>query len=131
MHEQKKILIVEDDMFMRFMIRQIIEALEVEFDVEVANDGLSGCEKVENNPGMYSLVLMDIHMPYLSGIEATKRIRSNECNPPREIPVIAVTADTGFHHPMAVQSHGMNGYLSKPISPGELADLIDKYCRTN
>ncbi|MEO3417393.1 response regulator [Roseovarius sp. CAU 1744] len=128
MANRKRILIVEDDTFMRFMIKQIIETLGVGLEVDVANDGVSACEKIELNPDSYALILMDVHMPNLSGIEATKRLRSNSVDPPRDIPVIAVTADTGFHHPLAVQSHGMNGYLPKPISPGDLNSLIDKYC---
>jgi CheY-like chemotaxis protein len=124
----KKILIVEDDTFTRFMMKKIIETLDLEVDVDIAEDGLSGCLRVEKEPASYGLVLMDIHMPNLSGVDATKRIRSNECDPPSKIPIVAVTADADFHHPMAVASHGMDGFMTKPISPGALINLVDKYC---
>lgn len=125
---RKKILIVEDDAFTRFMMKMIIETLEVGVDVHLASDGTSGCARLESDPETYALVLMDIHMPNLSGIEATRRIRSNTDDPPRNVPIIAVTADPDYHHPMAVQTHGMNGYMAKPISPGALIGLIEKYC---
>ncbi len=127
---RKKILIVEDNTFARFMMKKIIETLEVGLDVDLAHDGVSGCKKIEDDPGSYGLVLMDIHMPVLSGIDATKRIRAHVDDPPRNIPIVAVTADPKYHHPLAVQSLGMDGYMAKPISPGELIGLIDKYCGT-
>ena len=128
MVSRKKILILEDDTFARFMMKKIIETLEVGVDVDLASDGISGCRKIENDPGSYALVLMDIHMPVLSGIEATRRIRASDRDPPRSIPIIAVTADPDYHHHLAVQSLGMDGYMAKPISPGALIGLIDKYC---
>jgi CheY-like chemotaxis protein len=71
---------------------------------------------------------MDIHMPRLSGLQATDRIRSSEDDPPRNVPIIAVTADQKYHHPMAVKAHGMDGFLAKPIIPDDLLALIDQYC---
>lgn len=131
MSARKKILIVEDDQFTRYMMRTIINTLDVGLDIDMAEDGLSGCEHIENAPGSYALVLMDIHMPRLSGLDATKRIRSNSADPPSGTPIIAVTADADFHHPLAVKAHGMDGFISKPISPGGLIELIDKYCSAN
>lgn len=124
----KKILIVEDDHFTRFMMKKIIDTMDLGLNVDVAEDGNAGCERLENCPNDYALVLMDIHMPNLSGIDATKRIRLNESDPPSKVPIIAVTADADYHHPMAVQEHGMDGFMSKPISPGGLVELLDKYC---
>ena len=126
----KKILIVEDDQFTRFMMKKIIDTMELGLSVDVAEDGIAGCKQLEECPDDYALVLMDVHMPHLSGLDATKRIRASECNPPRDVPIIAVTADADFHHPMAVAEHGMNGFMAKPISPGGLVELLDKYCAT-
>ncbi len=126
--ERKKILIVEDDEFNRFMMKSIIETLDVGMDVDLEEDGAAGCERIEKEPSEYALVLMDIHMPKLSGIAATKRIRANVDDPPCNIPIVAVTADANYHHPLAVEAEGMNGFLAKPIAPGELLGLIDRYC---
>lgn len=128
---RKKILIVEDDYFNRFMIKSIIETLDVGMDVDIEEDGLAGCERIEREPNGYALILMDIHMPKMSGIAATKRIRANVGDPPRNIPIVAVTADAKYHHPLAVEAKGMNGFLPKPIAPGELLSLIDQYCKAS
>jgi len=125
---RKKILIIEDDNFTRFMMNRIINTLELDLEIDVAEDGLSGCEQLEAAPGCYALVLMDIHMPNLSGIEATKRIRGNLEIKLRNIPIVAVTADSEYHDPLAVEACSMSGFMAKPISPGQLIALIDKYC---
>ncbi|MEQ6204628.1 response regulator [Sulfitobacter sp. HNIBRBA2951] len=125
---RKKILIVEDDSFTRFMMKQIIGTLDLGPDVDVAENGTSGCDLLEQTPDQYALVLMDIHMPKLSGLDATKRIRNSESDPPKNIPIYAVTADSNFHHPLAVEQYGMDGFISKPISPGDLIGLVEKYC---
>lgn len=125
---RKKILIVEDDSFTRFMMKQIIGTLDLGPDVDVAEDGTSGCDLLEQTPDQYALVLMDIHMPKLSGLDATKRIRNSRQDPPKSIPIFAVTADSNFHHPLAVEQYGMDGFISKPISPGDLIGLVEKYC---
>lgn len=125
---RKKILIVEDDSFTRFMMKKIIDTLEMGLDVDVAEDGMQGCDLVEAKPEIYGLVLMDIHMPNLSGLDATQRIRNCPSDPPKSIPIFAVTADSDFHHPLAVEKYGLDGFISKPISPGDLIGLVEKYC---
>ncbi len=127
---RKKILIVENDTFTRFMIRKIIETLDLGLDVDIEDNGISGCERVESDPGAYALILMDIHMEGFCGIQTTRRIRLNASHPPNNIPIIALTADADYHRLSAVEPYGMNGYLAKPISPGALNGLIDKYCKT-
>ena len=123
----KKILLVEDDHFTRFMMKEIFDTLGV--NVDIAENGQQGCEKLDDSPGEYGLVLMDIHMPRMSGVDATKMIRQKPNDPPRNIPIIAVTADTHYHNESVVAAHGMDGFVTKPITAGELNGLIDHYCR--
>ena len=82
----KKILIVEDNKINQMITRKILEKNKVICDV--ADNGTVAIAKVENN--QYDLILMDIHMPGISGIEATKEIRKFNEN----IPIIALTAVT-------------------------------------
>lgn len=123
----KKILLVEDDYFTRFMMKEIIDTLGI--DVDIAENGEEGCKQIDLCPGDYGLVLMDIHMPKLSGVDATNMIRANPNDPPRNVAIIAVTADTHYHDNSVVSEHGMDGYIAKPITAGELNGLIDQYCR--
>lgn len=122
----KKILLVEDDYFTRFMMQEIIDTLGIE--VDIAENGQEGCELLDKSPGDYGLVLMDIHMPKLSGVDATQIIRQKPNDPPRNVAIIAVTADEQYHHKSVVSKHGMDGFIAKPITAVELNGLIDRYC---
>lgn len=124
MLQRKKVLLIEDDQFSRFMMKEVIDMLGV--DVDVAADGQQGCDTLDRDPEAYGLVLMDLHMPQMSGIDAANYIRSKQ--PPNAVPIIAVTADVDYHDAAVVEKLGMNGFASKPVSPGHLMDLIDQYC---
>lgn len=126
MTDRKKVLLVEDDEFTRFMMKEIIGTLGV--DVDLARDGDEGCKALTDHPHAYGLILMDLHMPGMSGIDATQAIRNLAGDPPRMVPIIAVTADVNYHDDARVEELGMNGYASKPVSPGRLMNLIDQYC---
>ncbi len=123
----KKILLVEDDYFTRFMMQEIIDTLGIE--VDIAENGQEGCEQLDKSPADYGLVLMDIHMPKLSGIDATQVIRQKPDDPPRNVAIIAVTADEHYHDNSMVSKHGMDGFIAKPVTAVELNGLIDRYCR--
>lgn len=126
MPEKKRILLVEDDVFTRFMMKEIIDTLGVA--VDVATNGQEGCDQIKQNPEAYGLVLMDIHMPKLSGVDATRIIRADPNDPPRNVAIIAVTADERYHDRSVVSEHGMDGFIAKPITAGELMGLVDRYC---
>ncbi|AEI93750.1 response regulator [Roseobacter litoralis] len=126
MKRAKKILLIEDDDFTRFMMRQIIKTLNV--DVDVAHDGQDGVLKLSQNPCAYGVILMDIHMPRLDGTESTRRIRTMSDDPPRNVPIIAVTTDERYHNSELIADLGMNGFISKPVTAGELIGLVDRYC---
>jgi CheY-like chemotaxis protein len=126
MKTTRKILLIEDDGFTRFMMRQIITALDV--DVDLAYDGQGGVEQLSLNPRAYGVVLMDIHMPKLDGPESTRRIRALQNDPPCNVPIIAVTTDKRYHDSKLISDLGMDGFLSKPVTAGELRGLVDQYC---
>ncbi|MEX0366578.1 MAG: response regulator [Ruegeria sp.] len=122
----KKILLAEDDGFTQYMMGEILNTLGYEFDI--AKDGVECEEFVSANPDEYGVILMDIHMPRISGVEATNSIRNHETDPPKNIPIIAVTADSDYHDDLTIQNSGMNGYLKKPINASEINEVIDRYC---
>lgn len=126
MPNRSKILLVEDDSFTRYMMKEIIATLEVPVDVAV--DGQDGYAQIVKNPKDYGLVLMDIHMPKLSGVDATQQIRSLEHDPPSNVPIYAVTADETYHDMAKISALGMDGFISKPITAGELRGLVYQYC---
>lgn len=121
----KRVLLVEDDEHTQFMMSELIRLIGAE--VDVAQDGQKCLDRIASEPDAYGLILMDIHMPVLDGVEATRQIRSNEADPPKGITIIAVSADTYFHEDEVIHDSQMNGVLSKPVNAAELATLLEEH----
>lgn len=117
------VLIVEDDPVNRELISSFFDGLGLE--ATIVNDGLQGVDNtIRLKP---DLVLMDIHMPELNGVEAIKQIRRNpECE---QIPVIALSADDSQEQKLNALTHGFNEYLSKPFDFDDLVKLLLKYLK--
>ena len=85
--------------------------------MQTADDGLLGLEAIQALP--FDLVLMDVQMPRMDGIEATRRVRSLS-GPEARVPIIGLTANALSHQLLSYAEAGMNGVASKPISPAAL-----------
>jgi two-component system cell cycle response regulator DivK len=106
----KRILIVEDRQLDRKLLKDILESRG--YETLQTGDGLEAIELALAN--LPDLILMDIQLPHMSGLEVTRRLRSDERS--RRIPIIAVTAFAmGWHEREALDS-GCDAYISKPIS---------------
>lgn len=115
-----RILIVEDDEISSLHLSVISK--DVAKTVHVVNDGLEALSKLKNDPG-FDLIFMDIKMPVMDGLEATKRIR--EFN--SEVIIIAQTAFAFYEDHENALAAGCNDFISKPIKKAELIGLINKY----
>jgi len=89
--------------------------------VTVVTDGAEAVAAARQGP--FDVILMDVHMPGMDGMEATRRIRGL---PGREaqVPIVALTADVMTHHQQAYRDAGMNGFVPKPFSPTQLLTEI-------
>ncbi|MDQ0465414.1 PAS domain S-box-containing protein [Caulobacter ginsengisoli] len=120
--EGLKVLVVEDNPTNRLVATRLLEALGCQ--VETAADGELGVEAASQ--GSHDLILMDIQMPGIDGLEATRRIRALTSAAAR-IPIIALTANVLAHQTQAYRAAGMDGVVGKPISPpvllGEIARI--------
>ena len=108
----QRILVVEDDLFNQSFIAQVLQ--NAGFQVECAQDGSSALSMVRK--GGFDLVLMDIQLPIMSGLEATRIIRSRAiegCDP--DIPIIAITAYALRGDRERFIEDGFTDYISKPI----------------
>lgn len=110
--ERLSVLLVEDVDLNRRMAKLLLERMG--HQVTVAQNGVEAVKAVAEQP--YDVVLMDIHMPELDGIEATKEIRRLSCDHAAQIPIFALTADVAHHHIEKYLDAGMAGYISKPIN---------------
>ena len=111
----KRILLVDDHMVNRRVARLFLAPAG--YDIIDAENGLQALEKL--GADAFDLILLDIHMPVLDGLETLKRIRA-AATPWSDIPVIALTADAMSGDRERYLAEGMNGYLSKPIDKQEL-----------
>jgi two-component system, sensor histidine kinase and response regulator len=94
------------------------------YEVSVANNGREVLELLENE--FFDIVLMDVQMPELDGYEATLEIRSSGESIVNGLPIVALTAHNNEGDRERCLAAGMNGYVSKPIQPGELFAEIDR-----
>jgi len=124
----RKILIAEDNDINQVVTTKILAS--VGYECEVAENGKQALEALSR--ATYDLVLMDCQMPEMDGFEATKRFREQEqasCPKPHPIPIIALTANALGGDRERCLNAGMTDYLSKPIDPLKLIDLIDEYLK--
>ncbi|MFO7369449.1 MAG: PAS domain S-box protein [Bacteroidales bacterium] len=119
-----RILIAEDDDVSISYLKTILEGDWNE--LIVCTNGISTVETVRSQPDI-SIVLMDIRMPEMSGIDATKEIRKFN----KTIPIIAQTANALINDQNEALEAGCNEYLTKPLNRAKLLDLILKYTRQN
>ncbi|MCB9496219.1 MAG: PAS domain S-box protein [Fibrobacteria bacterium] len=112
------VLVVDDYEFNRHLVREILAAKG--FDVVEAVDGNDALEKA--NSFQPCLVLMDVRMPVMDGIEACKRLRSDDST--RRIPIVALTASVSTPEVAAIRAAGFDGLVPKPVAiNGLLAEL--------
>jgi CheY-like chemotaxis protein/signal transduction histidine kinase/methyl-accepting chemotaxis protein len=115
----KKILLVDDDMRNIFALTQVLESANM--SVIMASNGAKAIEQIENNNDI-DLVLMDIMMPVMDGLEAMRQIRKNRKN--EKLPIIALTAKAMKEDREKSIQAGANDYLSKPVDVQKLLNLM-------
>ncbi len=110
-----KVLVVEDNPTNQMIAVRLLETLGAE--TAVVGDGLGGVDAARG--ALYDLILMDIQMPGIDGLEAARRIRA--LPPPAcQVPIIALTANVMTHQKTAYLASGMDGVVAKPLSPAAL-----------
>jgi PAS domain S-box-containing protein len=95
-------------------------------EVIIANNGQEAVRLSQHGHSLFDLVLMDVQMPVMDGLEATRRIRQLEQETGRHLPILAMTAHVKAGDEQLCLDAGMDGYLSKPIRKELLAQAIDR-----
>jgi signal transduction histidine kinase/DNA-binding response OmpR family regulator len=117
-----KVLVVEDNPINMKLMEVLLEKYGLIIDK--ANNGKEAVEKLRGNT-TYNVVLMDVQMPEMNGIEATEVIRK-DIN--KEIPIIALTAGVMQDDRKHALVAGMNDFLEKPVDVDRLKEVLQKYC---
>jgi signal transduction histidine kinase/CheY-like chemotaxis protein len=119
-HDGRRILVVDDTPTNRFTIRALLEIAGYSVDeVEGGRDAISACQTTD-----YDVVLMDIQMPDMDGIETFRHLQ-NKMDRPFNTPVIAVTAQVGGGERDYYIDLGMEGYVPKPVKQSALIEEIE------
>ncbi len=118
-----RILLVEDNPLNQRVAVEILHALGLK--VDIANDGAEGVAAVAKRD--YDAVLMDMQMPVMDGLEATRRIRQQPEH--ARLPIIAITANVLPRDTERCLKAGMNDFLPKPINPGQMIRVLCKWVR--
>jgi two-component system response regulator HydG len=114
-----KVLVVDDDQGLRFSVKENL-AQSGQFEIDEAFDGINAIEKVRASN--YNLVLLDVDMPRLDGLEALKLIKEHDPS----IVVIVMTAYATIDNAVRAVKEGAYNYISKPVKGEELLALVEK-----
>jgi PAS domain S-box-containing protein len=117
-----RLLLVEDNQVNIMIVRKFLQKWNIRADE--AENGKQALEKVQQHT--YDIVLMDLQMPVMNGLEATSAIRQLAGNY-KTLPIIALTADVSADVKEKIKQAGMNHYLAKPFQPADLYQVIASY----
>ncbi len=122
MTQQLKVLIVDDESELRRSVSSILanSIPDIQFDVEEANNGVAALEKVKS--GSWDLVLMDVKMPEMDGLEALVKIKEHD---PRTF-VVIMTAHSNLNDAVLAIKEGAYDYLEKPVKSERLVQIVTK-----
>ena len=119
------ILVVEDVEMNILLVTNVLAALYPAAKLLEATNGLDAVETYRNEQP--DLVLMDVHMPGMDGLEATRRIRALEAETGRRATIVALTAGVSMEEQERCIASGMDTFLTKPIAPDKLKRVLDGF----
>jgi PAS domain S-box-containing protein len=118
-----RLLVVEDNAVNRELVRAMLEPFDI--DIQTANDGVAAVEAMRS--GRYDLVLMDVQMPVMDGLTATRQIRAFDEPAGGRTPIIALTANVLPEQVATCLAAGMDDHLGKPINPTKLLETVVRW----
>jgi CheY-like chemotaxis protein len=121
----KRILVAEDNKINFFVANKFLESWGV--IVKHVENGSLALDELSKNE--YDLIIMDLHMPVMDGIEATRIIRGLEDKKISQIPIVALTAAVMSEAHDKIDNLAINDYVLKPFKPKDLYDRLLKHVR--
>ncbi|MCI5083148.1 MAG: ATP-binding protein [Saprospiraceae bacterium] len=123
--EGLEVLVVEDNEMNQRLITRVLDRWKSQY--EIANDGIEAV--IQSRQKKFDVILMDIHMPEMDGVEASRIIRQENENPNAATPIIALTAAALNEEKKRVFDAGMNDFMLKPFVPKALKKLVKKWIK--
>ena len=125
----RRILLAEDVTINAEIMMMVLNMREME--VELAENGKIATEMFEKHePGYYDAILMDMRMPVMDGLEATRTIRAMDREDAKKIPIIALTANAFDEDVQRSMQAGLNAHLSKPVEADALFETLENLIRS-
>ena len=121
------LLLAEDVEINREIVQALLEPTELEINCAV--NGAEAVQMFKDNPERYDLVFMDIQMPQMDGLEATRQIRALDIANARDVPIVAMTANAFQEDVERCLESGMNGHISKPLDINEVMKVLRNYLK--
>jgi signal transduction histidine kinase/ActR/RegA family two-component response regulator len=122
------VLLVEDVEINQEIVLVLLEPSGL--NIDIANDGNEALSKFEASPERYDAIFMDIQMPHMDGLEATRRIRALDLPRAKEVPIIAMTANVFREDIDRCLEAGMNAHVGKPINLSEVLARLQECLQT-
>ena len=120
----RRVLLAEDVLINAEIMIMVLSMRDIE--VEHVENGQQAVESFEaQGPGYYDAILMDMRMPVMDGLEATRRIRALDREDAKQIPIIALTANAFDEDVQRSMQAGLNAHLSKPVEPEALYETLE------
>jgi signal transduction histidine kinase/CheY-like chemotaxis protein len=126
-YENKTVLLVDDIEINNVIIKYLLEPTKIK--IVIAHDGREAINLFKSFPEKYDIIFMDMQMPELDGVSATRVIRDMEIAKAKKIPIIALTANTLQESIDECLHAGMNAHISKPINLSQLLKILKKYLK--
>jgi CheY-like chemotaxis protein len=117
------VLVAEDNTMNQFYIKQLINRLGIEVDIAENGQEAVDIYSCKQN-GYYNLILMDMHMPVLGGVEAIRKIRMSHKNSMKKVPIVMCTADVFPESRKSAIKAGIDFYLTKPVDEDALKEVL-------
>jgi signal transduction histidine kinase/CheY-like chemotaxis protein len=121
----RRILLAEDVEINREIVLTLLEQTKLEIDC--AENGIEAFRKFNDAPDKYDMIFMDIHIPEMDGLEATRRIRELDAAQAKIVPIIAMTADVFREDIEKCLAAGMNGHVGKPLDFDKVLDKLRSF----
>jgi two-component system sensor histidine kinase/response regulator len=117
-----RILLAEDNLVNQRLLKRMLEKMG--HHVVVAGDGIAALDLWAEQP--FDMIAMDMQMPHMDGLEATRKIRAEELRTHQHVSIIAITANAFEEDRRQCADAGMDGYVVKPINPQDLHEEIKR-----
>ncbi|SNT11466.1 Response regulator receiver domain-containing protein [Ekhidna lutea] len=122
----KKIIVAEDSSVIQNLTKKILSQLN--YEISSVKNGQQVLDLLQKED--YSLVLLDIHMPIMDGMECAKQIRSMPGNN-SEIPIVAITGNANNYTMEDFEEVGINAFIPKPLNYDSVVEMVKKYTDDN